>query len=393
MLAGSSMQVLNSRVARRLLGMVVLLVICPVILTALIAYEAINRQVVSNAETQMHLSAKSYLLEVIGRLRVTDQSLRNLILRLGQVPAAGPVTSVSGRALGLVDVVTGSPSAPYEFLPTEVQATVREGHDDAVDGGQTRMAFVAADSGPADIYLVRSWADGADGRYVAARIDPAFLWESASLMPFGHYYCITTTQGMSIFCPDTENLKQSATFGTGAARNAKVADTWWFDANGKTYLASGWGGPVTVEFGIPDLVVTVAQTEGVLKSPVYSFVRTVPPALGIAVLSAILLAMIIIRRRMRPLDQLTDAAAQLARGNFSSAVRVDADDEFLGLARMFDDMRIRLGQQFTELAILSNVDQAILKMESLATIIERSTPEIVGAFPGRLFGTVLLDQA
>ena len=375
------MQVLNSRVARRLLGMVVLLVLCPVILTALIAYESINRQVVSNAEQALHQSAKSYLLEIVGRLRIADHSLRTLVLTLDEAKPAGRTSPAPALPLGLADVVTGSPAAPSDSLPEAVLAMVRDRQDDAADDGQSRLVFAPAGSEPAGVYLVRSWADASGGRYAAARVDSGFLWESASLMPFGNYYCITSTEGVRVFCPDSEDLSRSATSAPEATRDASVSGTWWFDADGTTYLATRWGGAVTTEFGIVDLAATVAQTERALKSPLYSFVGTVPPALGIATLSAILLAMIIIRRRMQPLDQLTDAAAQLARGDFSTAVRVDADDEFLGLARMFDDMRARLGRQFSELAILSNVDQAILRMESLATIVERFMPDIAAVYP------------
>lgn len=67
-----------------------------------------------------------------------------------------------------------------------------------------------------------------------------------------------------------------------------------------------------------------------------------------ALLATIALALLIANQMTRPLAQLTQAAAQIAAGDFSVRAESEANDEVGLLARTFNEMTERLGQSFEE---------------------------------------------
>jgi diguanylate cyclase (GGDEF)-like protein len=138
--------------------------------------------------------------------------------------------------------------------------------------------------------------------------------------------------------------------------------------------------------------VLAGERKDFLLSPALAFRNTVPPALGVTLLAAVWIAIVLVRRRMQPLDDLVVATDRLSRGDFSSPVRVESDDEFAGVGRAFNAMQGMLGRQFAELAALSKVDRLILDAGSLNAVMEAAAREIAALQPDGVAAMVMVDQ-
>jgi len=116
-------------------------------------------------------------------------------------------------------------------------------------------------------------------------------------------------------------------------------------------------------------------------------------ALALAVAGAV--AYVLGRTIVRSLKRLSDAAGQVARGDFSSRVPVKGRDEFATVSRAFNDMAAQLESRLEELAwergrtrdAIARFGEALAATNNpmlLVPVIVESTVEATGAAGGRL---------
>lgn len=86
-------------------------------------------------------------------------------------------------------------------------------------------------------------------------------------------------------------------------------------------------------------------------------------AIGILVGSILIVTIlyILINQFMAPLDQLTDAAMTISKGNYRTPVIIHGDDQITKLADAFEDMRIELKKNMTKLKQNNDELELILK--------------------------------
>jgi signal transduction histidine kinase len=98
-----------------------------------------------------------------------------------------------------------------------------------------------------------------------------------------------------------------------------------------------------------DWVVAVSKTRSEAFSVVERFSHLLILSLVLVVLVSALFAHVQIRRNVAPLAVLQEGTRRISRGDFESRVGIDSGDEFEELARSFNAMADRLGNQFREL--------------------------------------------
>jgi diguanylate cyclase (GGDEF)-like protein len=81
-----------------------------------------------------------------------------------------------------------------------------------------------------------------------------------------------------------------------------------------------------------------------------------------------------IQRQMKPLGQLTDVSQRLATGDLGARMPLAGNDEFTALGATFNDMAGSLEYRFHMLAMLSELDRAIIS----ATGMEHVASEVLG---------------
>ncbi|MBN8279243.1 MAG: EAL domain-containing protein [Gammaproteobacteria bacterium] len=375
---------LRSKVARRLVAMVTVLVLAPAIATGVISYFSVDDQVRLNTEVRLHEAARTYLQEIIGRLRIAASLLGDSV----RDPARQSLTT-AGQVLEKVS--RGTVQADAAGLAPDLAAAVRR-LAASQGAGTTTAVFRKTRQGTTEVWLATVGPAGDGQEYVTARVRPGFLWESAAIMPFQYAYCVTQAQGAPVFCPAEGPFRiERGVVPLAAATLSSLRATTHARADGDEYTLRAWRAPLIAGFEPLDLAVSVAAPNAIAYATQATFRASVGPAIGIAALSAILLAIVVIRRRLQPLDQLSAAAARLADGDFSGTVEVDADDEFLGLATMFDDMRRRLGRQFAEMGLLARLDRGIARLEPLPRLVESLLADLGQTFPGQKLAVLLPD--
>lgn len=151
--------------------------------------------------------------------------------------------------------------------------------------------------------------------------------------------------------------------------------------DGERYLSATWSGFATVTQPNEHLV-TVA------------FTRT-PAALGdsaefrkslllIALITLVLVFLashVQLRRRLRPLDDLTRAAQRVGARDFGVRVDITSDDEFGAVARSFNEMSGRIASHVTVLSAARGVNDEALRANSVPELLPRLTSHIQGVLP------------
>jgi signal transduction histidine kinase len=120
------------------------------------------------------------------------------------------------------------------------------------------------------------------------------------------------------------------------------------DAKGKTAAIGGYlghdsmGPTVSIDTNLPvgigKLQVGVLQFEGLALAPLREARKRAYVCFGLAAVAALGLATLTARRIVRPLESLSGAAHQIAKGNLAIRSGIQRDDEIGQLARAFDRM-------------------------------------------------------
>jgi diguanylate cyclase (GGDEF)-like protein len=234
-------------------------------------------------------------------------------------------------AIGRIDAAPGRP-APAG-LEADWPASLLALPADA------RLAVLPAAGGQRVVLVRRAQAGGV----LAAAVRPSFLWGESE--DIGSHARLCAYDGpRRLFC--------------GGAPASEVDD----DA---TRVAE-WPLFLKPSFGVADWRF-VARGPAPRRAQAYTGLL-LPVAIGVLLL-ALLLSSLQIRRVLVPLDELMRRIRAFG-GSAAAAPEIAGADEFEMLARTFDGMGARIGQQMETLHMLARVDRQILAREPLESVVE-----------------------
>ena len=354
----------RSPVARKLFLLVVALIMIPVILTASIAYFTVSYQVRTAAHQRLDDSAKTYALGALTRIELAVDAAKLLAER-----AMGPAWSLT---------IDGDPQATRFFTDVKIL--------DAAPASSTAtpvsVRMVESDRANFVNFRILVAVSGPDGqsRVLAATTRPEFVWGSPDYFPYRVTYCAFASSGQLLFCPD-ESLAESSASLLGLLADPDKEQALLTN-EGDKLLVSAWSLPLG-NVGLDDRVNMFAvQPESEALVGAQAFAELMPRVFAIALVLAAWIAFVAIRRRLQPLTVLAEAASRLSGGDFDSTIRIDSNDEFSHLGQAFNDMRKRLGHQFTTIGALSEIDSMILNSCSLEPIAEHTVEQLGRITPG-----------
>jgi len=377
---------LQSRVARRFLLLIGALVLIPVLISGAFTYWSVSTQAQENANRRLREAAKGFALETIGRLELASQMLRTF---------AATASAPSGKAgteatLALGPVLIISPEDSSRALPESMEPAIRALLHSATGPEETSVVFVPVPTGPPATYLIQQMTTGdARGRFAVVEVLRDYLWGTQDVLPSGYQYCVMAQRSVVVFCSQGALGRQLEALRQG--HQDALPESFTYVDGDDHLLAATWSLPTVPHIANLELDVAAGVQEEILLTTVIAFRRTVPPALVLTLLSAVWIAIILVRRRMRPLDELVIATDRLARGDFSSGVQVQSDDEFAGVGRAFNSMQGMLGRQFAELGAFSKLDRLILERGSLNGIVEDAVADVASLQPDGMAAIALRD--
>jgi putative nucleotidyltransferase with HDIG domain len=371
---------LETRIARRVFGLFLLVAVVPAVTLAASGYWLASNEMRDQAALQLAQTSKISGTLLLARLHSADEDLlgmRAAILR-GQRPAQGGGMA-RFRSLALVtgpespEVFWGASPLPLPDVSKSVRAHLQG----------DRPAVVVRSSGKdSRIYLVRNFhgADTSGGR-LWAEVSTEFLWgdgETEPLAPDGVELCVFGPRGaFEVFCSPGAGpiIAHDTEWGQGKQGRIIRGDNGDFAAGSSTVFLG-------FEFAADPWTVVLGQPLGAMARA-REFGRTVLFTLIIGLCLVTLASNVLLRQRLDPVARLQAGTRRLAAGDFTAQVEVSSGDELEDLAQSFNTMASGIREQFTLLSALQAVDREALQARSDAEIITTAVERLSALAPRR----------
>ncbi|MEE8367308.1 MAG: EAL domain-containing protein [Thermoanaerobaculia bacterium] len=349
----------RNRVARRVFGFFALAALVPAVVTSGLAYYAVEQQLTQKSLDQLRGESKTYALGVLEKLRLSRAFLMQLEKRK------------SGGEISFDDIY---------FTQIEVISAVSVEQDSTVAlqamtyPGETSLDIRVREDSPS-VWLTTPVSPT---EAISGEVNPLFLWGSPDLFPASVTFCVLDEGGIKIFCPAPPQ-DNALELWREALQTSSVGTLEWMEDD-VAYLAGYFGLPLRFQFSVPQWSVVAVQTRAHALAPMSGFRAVFPPAIGLSVVLALWISFYQVRRRLGPLKMLTDSAAAIAAGDFTTQIGLESRDEFQFLAHSFNKMRRDLGRQFGTLRALSDLDQKILAAKEMQPVVEGTVRRMLELF-------------
>lgn len=335
---------LPGKVSRRLFLQFLLAALIPMGGMAWYVYHQVSTLLLNSANHQLRADSKSFGMSLIEILNARAGDLRQL----------SPENAGKASAAAKIGFITTS-LQPSGELTREQQSQL--------DRGKSVLRLAAGK--PVEL-LVPSATPGVA---MTGALQTLPLWTNDSAP---ERYCILDAAYAPLFCTpglvalDRQVLESALGSGTGAA-------VPWH-ASGQDLLVGLWRLKFLPAFDSPGFLVMQVTSRADALRTLDDFRRVFPIIVLLALAIAAALAIRQIRRQMKPLEQLTGLTRRLAAGDLAARVKLAGDDEFTELGRTFNDMAVNLESRFHMLALLSDLDRAIIS----ASRMEHVASEVLG---------------
>lgn len=325
----------RSRIARRLLGTFLTLSIVPLFGLTAVTFQRVSSTLEHEAGEQLEQAIRAYGQEVIARLAVAADGLRQ--------------TAAAGGARYSED----SPSRSRVFESLSPHAGRVETH--LTDGD---IWVTVKPGGAVELALAGdpAWAGELRG---------AYLWGSSELNPYGTDFCVFAGPTL-LSCSDSavEGLARRL-----AARGERTQPARELDGRNLASWVLFLGGRFNVD---QSWLVIGIQSGSAIENARIAFVRALPPIVAVTVALIVLFGSRHVRRTLVPLEALTAATRRISHGDFSQSVSVDTEDEFALLGDAVNDMSHEIALRERRMKAVSALDRVIIENPDLERFMERA---------------------
>jgi diguanylate cyclase (GGDEF)-like protein len=362
---------IGTKVARRVVALFVLCALLPVAAAMLLSYGSVREALVSQRTDALRGAAANFATALVDRLGVAESIARS---SAGKLVAGGAVIGEYFDAAAVYDRNgAGAISDGSERLP---HLALAAGDDERLAAGESVLLVSRADAGPAGVWFVRA----VGSRRIALQVNPKFLWAADDALPVLTDVCVYARDGTVLHC--TQLLPRTVAAELHIRPASERTETLAWNDRDTPMLTARRELFLRGKFGAAPWDIFVSQPEAHALAAAEGVTRAVLPVVILSLLVAALLGMVQVRRTMRPLRDLADAAARIGARDFTAKVPEQRDDEFGALARSFNEMSKRLGRQFSALSAHAEIDAVILSsadVPQIAAIVLRRMAELVGA--------------
>lgn len=352
----------HSKVARRVFLLFVVCAVVPIVGIATISLLQVRRQLTAQSDQHLYESTKAKALAIFERLWFAERELSLLETELavdenGYDRWRGAAESRIGPSRfdgigvfrdALVDLYDGEIPFRPRFSPEQRSR---------LDGDESVMG---TDTDTGSIWLARRLDSGA---VLVGVLDTEYLWAVDDL-PTEHEMAVLDAEGRRLYAsiPD-------APLTILDAHERRRSFRW--EVGGESYVSSTWELPLEFAFGSQPWFVFLSVPEATRLTPVTDFMKAFPLVMLLSFWVVLLLSISQIRRSLDPLERLQRGTTRIAERDFDARVDITSGDEFEELARSFNDMSRRLGQQFNTLTTFAEIDRAVLSTLQTAEIARR----------------------
>jgi diguanylate cyclase (GGDEF)-like protein len=362
---------MRSRIARRIVALFVLCALIPVLAMAVLSYDRIHKLLVDQGSTQLAQLNEAYatalydrLLSVHVQLRETTNSLEagapqwssefkeHLKTRFDTIMIVPPY--------GVSTALLGAAHPLPELTVAERNRLAR---------GGTILKTSDADDPSSPIFVARALdPQGQRAGILAAELNKQYLWGDVEELAPITVFCVVNELGKLLYCsqpdPPAPLLQLASQLPPVASGRFEYA------RNGEIQLANHRELFLEPRFLVQGWTVIASRPRAEVLALLGDFEMIFLPAVALSLLVAALLGLTQVRRTLVPLEKLIDGTRRAADKDFSTRVDVSGNNEFSELAISFNAMNARLGNQFTALMTLAEIDRAILSRLDVDRVIE-----------------------
>ena len=368
----------GSRVERRVYITLLLMAVLPIGVAAFWSFSTVREELQESSYRDLRDYAKTYGIAVWGRLQQLDLSLVQVELAHGRgQPISGEVLE---RQFAWVALVDGNGEVFQEYIKT-IAAPSRL----TLPSHERTLVQLLRQGERLDVIMARAPYDE-HGRQVVAVPNERYLWGEASDTPYAvDIWVMGTSSANAVWCTTV------ACAAPPVARSSDTQASFWEDGK-RSMMGVGWELFLPSTFSAPESWRFVAGIPvEVALQPLRPFMTTFPAAVLLTCLVVALFGRREIRRRLVPLDRLIVAARSIAAGDYGARVHVGGGDEFEQVAHTFNDMSDQLGNVFSTLHALSDIDRLILADPELEAVAGEVLEHCTRLFHAEFAGVILFQ--
>ena len=385
--------IVRSRIARRIVTLFVLCAIVPVTAMAILSYERVRKLLVNQGSTQLAQLNGAYAKALYDRLLSADVQLRETMNRLE--PGVPQWTSEFKDHLAIrFDSIMllrpdGLPTALLGVARSLPGLTLQERNRLAKGG--TILRTSDADNPFAPIFVARAVNPQRpmDG-IIAAALNKKYLWNYVDDLGPTTVVCVLDDRGKLLYCSEPD--PPIALVRLASQLTPLASGRFEYAASGGIQLANHRELFLEPRFLVQGWTVIAARPEAEVLASLGDFENVLLPAVALSLLVAALLSLTQVRRTLVPLQELIEGTRRAGNQDFSTKVPVRGNDEFSELAISFNAMNARLGNQFTALTTLAEIDRAILSRLDVGKVIETVVTRIRDIVGTDYISVAVLDR-
>ena len=331
----------RSRVARRVFLLCVLCALLPTLAIGTLVYTRLAQQEEDAAHLRLQDTAKRYGMLLNDRLVDAENSMIDAASRKLRGQWSGPASGESSR---LASVSMTPVDSASQFATAQLYH-LKEGLSVSAEA----LRLTARQGVPTvELEMLVSEYTGR-GMRVTAVLQPEFLWSTEVVESADVRLCVQAG-AKSLSC-------------NGAASSPRDP------------LTADWELFLKPHFGVEGWSITAEQSRQSLGGT-QQVLQGLPLLAGAALLVALLIGSLEVRRSHRPLNELLQAFRSMARGRFVKLSLSQRRDEYSDIGRAFNQLSRTLRRQFRLLATLESIDLAILERPAVEDLMKSLLPRL-----------------
>ena len=227
-----------------------------------------------------------------------------------------------------------------------------------LDGGKSVVSTSPSTDTVRRVFMLRL-VDPEEGtkRILVGEINPVYLWGQNMLPTSTELSVVGETGDLLISSSNTPPRLHERV--TDRSRRSASGRFEWNDGR-ERYLSSYSSLFLRNTFFVAEWTIVLSESRADALAATANFKAMFPLIIIMSVSVVLLLSLTQIRKHLVPLEKLREGTHRIAQKDFTSRVLVTSGDEFEDLAKSFNVMAARLGQQFTALKTINKIDSAIL---------------------------------
>lgn len=363
--------VLETQVARRMLGLFLLCAVLPIVLLVVVSYRHVSRQLNQQSRDRLREASQAAGMALIERLQLIDAELRmasSTLQSLAEVESAVPEELIAPESRVQALALVRPERAAYP-LSGKIEGAIPEisaEQEDHLRLGGALLIVTGRVSMPAVFVARLVDAERPRQGILWAQIDPGKLLGPLRNQRTLVELCIITEGGTRVLACPAENVngmreRLMRATGTGEAEwiqdGQRYSAGYWTAALGPHWMASPW-------------MVVLSEPRSLVLAPMSAFSRNFLLVMLASLILVFFFSKDRIRRGMEPLLRLQEGTQRVARGEFSTPVVVESGDEFERLAHSFNTMAAQLGRQFSALTLINDIGRSALSQLKTESMVE-----------------------